>query len=64
MDNFKRIARFEIVSFDQFKNSFEDKNDDEIIKALFASSAVGVIIGMNATMAGAEGGCHILLHAF
>ena len=29
MDNFKRIARFEIVSFDQFKNSFEDKNDDE-----------------------------------
>ena len=34
-----------------------NKNDDEIIKALFASSAVGVIIGMNATMAGAEGGC-------
>ena len=32
MDNFKRIARFEIVSFDQFKNSFEDKNDDEIKK--------------------------------
>ena len=34
-----------------------NKNEDEIIKALFASSAVGVIIGMNATMAGAEGGC-------
>ena len=34
MDNFKRIARFEIVSFDQFKNSFEDKNDDEIKKII------------------------------
>lgn len=34
-----------------------NKNEEEIIKALFASSAVGVIIGMNATMAGAEGGC-------
>ncbi|MBE6051031.1 MAG: L-serine ammonia-lyase, iron-sulfur-dependent, subunit alpha [Clostridium sp.] len=34
-----------------------NKNEDEIVQALFASSAVGVIIGMNATMAGAEGGC-------
>lgn len=34
-----------------------NKSEDELIKALFASSAVGIIIGMNATMAGAEGGC-------
>lgn len=33
------------------------KSDDELIQGLFASSAVGMIIGMNATMAGAEGGC-------
>ena len=33
------------------------KNDDELIEALFASAAVGMIIGMNATLAGAEGGC-------
>lgn len=33
------------------------KNDEELIKALFASAAVGMIIGMNATLAGAEGGC-------
>lgn len=34
-----------------------EKNDDEIVDALFASSAVGMIIGRNATFAGAEGGC-------
>ena len=33
------------------------KTDDELIMGLFASSAVGMIIGMNATMSGAEGGC-------
>ena len=33
------------------------KSDDELIKALFASAAVGMIIGRNATFAGAEGGC-------
>ncbi|WP_288221731.1 L-serine ammonia-lyase, iron-sulfur-dependent, subunit alpha [uncultured Clostridium sp.] len=33
------------------------KNDDDLIKALFASAAVGMIIGRNATFAGAEGGC-------
>lgn len=33
------------------------KTDDELIEALFASAAVGMIIGMNATLAGAEGGC-------
>ena len=30
---------------------------DELIKALFTSSAVGMIIGRNATLSGAEGGC-------
>ncbi|MEG0296999.1 MAG: L-serine ammonia-lyase, iron-sulfur-dependent, subunit alpha [Clostridium sp.] len=34
-----------------------EKNDDEIIEALFAASGVGMIIGMNATLSGAEGGC-------
>ena len=34
-----------------------NKTEDELIQGLFASSAVGIIIGMNATMAGAEGGC-------
>ncbi|MBE6023842.1 MAG: L-serine ammonia-lyase, iron-sulfur-dependent, subunit alpha [Cellulosilyticum sp.] len=34
-----------------------DKTDDELVMALFAASAVGMIIGMNATFAGAEGGC-------
>lgn len=34
-----------------------NKTDEELITALFASSAVGMIIGMNATFAGAEGGC-------
>ena len=33
------------------------KSDDDLIKALFASAAVGMIIGRNATFAGAEGGC-------
>ena len=33
------------------------KSDDELVKALFASAAVGMIIGRNATFAGAEGGC-------
>lgn len=33
------------------------KNDQELIEALFASSTVGMIIAMNATLAGAEGGC-------
>ena len=33
------------------------KTDDELVMALFAASAVGMIIGMNATFAGAEGGC-------
>lgn len=33
------------------------KSDEELIEALFASSAVGMIIAMNATLAGAEGGC-------
>lgn len=34
-----------------------NKNEDELISALFTASAVGMIIGMNATLAGAEGGC-------
>ena len=34
-----------------------NKSDDELVEALFASSAVGMIIGMNATLSGAEGGC-------
>ena len=33
------------------------KSDDELVMALFASAAVGMIIGRNATFAGAEGGC-------
>lgn len=32
-------------------------NDDEMIDALFAASAIGVIITRNATVSGAEGGC-------
>ena len=34
-----------------------EKTDEDLIKALFASSAIGMIIGRNATFAGAEGGC-------
>lgn len=33
------------------------KTDEELIEGLFAASAVGMIIGMNATFSGAEGGC-------
>lgn len=33
------------------------KTDEELIECLFAASAVGMIIGMNATFSGAEGGC-------
>ena len=33
------------------------KTDKELIDALFTSAAVGMIIGMNATLSGAEGGC-------
>ena len=33
------------------------KSDEDLIKALFASAAIGMIIGRNATFAGAEGGC-------
>lgn len=33
------------------------KTDEDLIKALFAASAIGMIIGRNATFAGAEGGC-------
>lgn len=33
------------------------KTDAELIDSLFASAAVGMIIGMNATLSGAEGGC-------
>lgn len=32
-------------------------SEEQVINALFASSAVGMIIAMNATLAGAEGGC-------
>lgn len=34
-----------------------DLSDDELIQGLLASSAVGMIIAQNATLAGAEGGC-------
>ena len=33
------------------------KNDEELMQGLFAAAAVGLIIGRNATFAGAEGGC-------
>lgn len=33
------------------------KSDADIIKALFTAAGIGTIIGMNATLAGAEGGC-------
>ncbi|MDO5517138.1 MAG: L-serine ammonia-lyase, iron-sulfur-dependent, subunit alpha [Clostridium sp.] len=32
-------------------------SEDELIQGLLAAGAVGMIIGMNATLAGAEGGC-------
>lgn len=34
-----------------------NKTDDELITGLFAASAIGMIIGMNATFSGAEVGC-------
>lgn len=34
-----------------------NKNDEDLVKALFTASVVGVIIAKNATLAGAEGGC-------
>lgn len=34
-----------------------NKTDEELIDGLFAASAIGMIIGLNATFAGAEGGC-------
>lgn len=34
-----------------------NKNEDDMIKALFTASGVGIIIAQNATLAGAEGGC-------
>ncbi|WP_040210302.1 L-serine ammonia-lyase, iron-sulfur-dependent, subunit alpha [Clostridium polynesiense] len=34
-----------------------NKDEDEMVNALLASSAVGMIIAKNATLAGAEGGC-------
>ena len=34
MDNFKRVARFEIVSFEQFKSGF-DNESEETIKAYY-----------------------------
>ncbi|MDS0528211.1 L-serine ammonia-lyase, iron-sulfur-dependent, subunit alpha [Clostridium sp. SHJSY1] len=34
-----------------------NKSEDELLTALFAASSVGMIIGMNATLSGAEGGC-------
>lgn len=34
-----------------------EKSEDEMVKALFTASCVGVLIAKNATLAGAEGGC-------
>ena len=34
-----------------------NKTDEELIQALFAAAAIGLIIGRNATFSGAEGGC-------
>ena len=34
-----------------------DLDEDELLNGLFAAAAVGIIIGLNATLAGAEGGC-------
>lgn len=34
-----------------------DLDEDSLIRGLFASAAIGMIIGMNATLSGAEGGC-------
>ncbi|MGL4773527.1 MAG: L-serine ammonia-lyase, iron-sulfur-dependent, subunit alpha [Clostridium sp.] len=32
-------------------------SEEEVVRAMFSSAAVGMIIAMNATLAGAEGGC-------
>ena len=34
MDNFKRVARFELVSFEQFKSGF-DNVDEALIKEMY-----------------------------
>lgn len=34
-----------------------NKTEDDLVKALFTASGIGIIISKNATMAGAEGGC-------
>lgn len=34
-----------------------NKTDEELVTALFTGAAIGIIIGKNATFAGAEGGC-------
>jgi L-serine dehydratase len=34
-----------------------EKNEDEMVKALFTASGIGQIIAKNATVSGAEGGC-------
>ncbi|MBV4440324.1 L-serine ammonia-lyase, iron-sulfur-dependent, subunit alpha [Clostridium tyrobutyricum] len=34
-----------------------DKSEDDLVRALFTSSCIGVLIAKNATLAGAEGGC-------
>lgn len=33
------------------------KNEEEMIKALFTASGIGILIAQNATLSGAEGGC-------
>ncbi|MCR5350362.1 MAG: dUTP diphosphatase [Acholeplasmatales bacterium] len=34
MDNFKRIARFEVVSFEQFKSGFDNK-EEALVKSMY-----------------------------
>lgn len=34
-----------------------ESTEEDLVKALFSAAAVGMIIGMNATLSGAEGGC-------
>lgn len=34
-----------------------NKSDEELVKALFTASGIGVLIAKNATLAGSEGGC-------
>jgi len=34
-----------------------NKSDDDLVKALFTAAGVGIIIGNNASISGAEGGC-------